>query len=28
VVPPTTLTDLNHVDPELAIFGGHLSEFW
>ena len=28
VVPPTTLADLDHVDPELAIFGGHLRQFW
>ena len=27
MVPATTLTDLDNVRPELAIFGGHLSEF-
>src|SRR5215467_10917719 len=27
VVPATTLTDLNDVRPELAIFGGHLGQF-
>ena len=28
MVPATTLADLDDVRPELAIFGGHLSEFW
>ena len=28
MVPATTLADLDNVRPELAIFGGHLSEFW
>src|SRR5215472_8087605 len=28
VVPATTLTDLDHVDPEFAVFGCHLCQLW
>jgi len=27
VVPPATLTDLDHVDPEFAVFSSHLRKF-
>ena len=27
MVPPATLTDFDHIDPEFAVFGGHLREF-
>jgi len=27
MVPPATLTDLDHINPEFAVFGSHLGEF-
>ena len=27
MIPGTTLTDLNHVDPELCVFRGHFGQF-
>jgi len=28
MVPATTLTDLDHIHPEFAVFGGHIGKFW
>jgi len=27
MIPATTLTDLNHVDPEFSVFRGHFRQF-